>query len=180
MSRNHTMRLIAFFVIALLALPVTAQVYRYVDKDGVVHYTDKPPSRDAKPVELPPLHTVPALEVAPQQGVRTAPVAEQIPEQGYTAARITSPQPEAIIRDAQRMVSISVNLSPPLRPGHLVRFELDGTPIGPALAQTSTSVHVPNPGEYRVSAAVLDELGREVQRTDSVKFFMRPPIARAP
>jgi len=45
-------------VLSLFTAPLTAQadnVYRWVDKDGLVHYTSKPPTKDAKPADLPPL-----------------------------------------------------------------------------------------------------------------------------
>lgn len=35
----------------LLSAPAQAEMYRWVDKDGKVHYTDQPPPKDAKKVE---------------------------------------------------------------------------------------------------------------------------------
>lgn len=46
-----------FLIIALLvvALPAVAQVYKWVDKDGKIHYSDKPP-RDPKAKNVKDMH----------------------------------------------------------------------------------------------------------------------------
>ncbi len=47
MSHSKLNRLLALLVCLLLVLPAAAQVYKWVDKDGKIHYSDKPP-RDPK------------------------------------------------------------------------------------------------------------------------------------
>lgn len=47
--RCHAGRLL-FFVLAALALPAQAEVYKWVDGSGMVHYSDQPPSVDAQTV----------------------------------------------------------------------------------------------------------------------------------
>lgn len=49
--------LVLLLALAAVALPAHAQVYRWVDADGVVHYTDKPPP--AHEAEALPIRTEP-------------------------------------------------------------------------------------------------------------------------
>ena len=49
------MELLAGIVLALSCGAVSAQMYRWVDKDGKTHYTQDPPPADAKSVEKKPL-----------------------------------------------------------------------------------------------------------------------------
>ena len=48
--------------------PLMAQVYKVVDKDGNVTYTDQPPGDGSKPVELAPISVIeaPTYEKAPE------------------------------------------------------------------------------------------------------------------
>jgi|GEM_PF-745378 len=49
----------------LVSAGVGAQVYKHVDKDGKVTYSTTPPSKEAKPILLPELTTVPAFKGKP-------------------------------------------------------------------------------------------------------------------
>lgn len=64
-------------VFAVIASVDAAQLYRWVDADGKVHYTDKPPPKDAKDIEKKRVNTatdaVP-LPYAVQQAAKTFPV----------------------------------------------------------------------------------------------------------
>jgi len=48
---NRTTALVATILLALLSLTVGAQVYRWVDKDGKVQYSDQPPPPGATKAE---------------------------------------------------------------------------------------------------------------------------------
>ncbi|MCK8659275.1 DUF4124 domain-containing protein, partial [Pseudomonas umsongensis] len=45
------------FILLLIALPATAQIYKYTDAQGNTAYSNQPPDGvTAQPVELPPLN----------------------------------------------------------------------------------------------------------------------------
>lgn len=56
--------LIAGLVILFTAGPAGAAIYRYTDANGVVHYTDKPPSDSAQPITVRTTTPAPDPEVA--------------------------------------------------------------------------------------------------------------------
>lgn len=59
------MKPLLLIVLAILALPAAAgTLYRWVDADGKVHYTDKPPPASVKDVKQQPMRAQPAEDTA--------------------------------------------------------------------------------------------------------------------
>jgi glutaredoxin len=71
----------------LACVPVAAEIYRWTDADGRVHYSDKPPAdRKAKQVKIKvPSITGPAI-VTPAQPGATAPAEARQPVKIFTTA----------------------------------------------------------------------------------------------
>ncbi len=67
---DHTTFLMVFFALSLavMAAPLSAQVYKVVDEDGNVTYTDQAPADGSPPVELRPISVIeaPTYEKAPE------------------------------------------------------------------------------------------------------------------
>ena len=72
------MKWIATLAILALALPAWGELYKWIDANGKVHYSDQPPPANAKPQKAPPAPRTPAR--AP------APVAEGQPAEGQATA----------------------------------------------------------------------------------------------
>lgn len=74
MTRTH-IRCLALLIAALAALTATAQVYKWVDKDGKVHYSDKKPrdpkAKDVKDMGIQSAPTDPAAVEAEQAALMT-------------------------------------------------------------------------------------------------------------
>jgi hypothetical protein len=153
----------------LLALAGTAfaQLYKSIDENGNVVYSDVPPSSDAVPVELPPINVIEAIRVAPP-----APTSEQ-PESAlpvtYTIS-IVQPQPDQTFQNT-REFPVSVSLEPALQPGHQVAISLDGEVRvrGEELSALVTDV---DRGEHRVTAAVVDAGGKPITTSQAVVIFV--------
>ena len=169
------MRLTALIPLVLMAaFPAVADVYRYTDDKGVVHYTDKPPAKDSKPAELPQLQTY-------KPTVPTA--APSVPDTTATAAapssgiRIASPQANETVRDAEGKLSIVVAAS--LQPGEGLIYFLDGkAQNGEPTASTGYLVTGVERGEHQVSASLVGDDGKELARAAPVTIFMMPPVVR--
>ena len=56
------------FLLAITVTPLMAQVYKVVDKDGNVTFTDQPPADGSKPIKLAPISVIeaPTYEKAPE------------------------------------------------------------------------------------------------------------------
>ena len=169
------MRIVLAF--ALLALQAQAEtgpsVYRWVDKDGVVHYADKPLTADAKPAELRPLQTFPAGSSAPLPDSLASAPAKPAP----ASVSISAPAQDETIRD--NTGELTVNVAAALQNGQGLIYYLDGQAQNttPTLS-TAFLVKGLERGEHALSVAVVDAAGRELGRSDAVTVHVKPPTAK--
>lgn len=169
-----------FFLIALfLSLPLAAQVYKYTDEKGVIHYTDKPPSKNAKPANLPQLHTYEALPPATTAtGDSTSPAPADQPKAGRYELKISSPAPDTTFQDSTSEVTVSVNVLPSMPDNHSLVYLVDGSPRTDKTGDTSTLVTGLERGEHSLQVALYNERGVEVARSPVVKVFMHQPTVQ--
>lgn len=148
------------------------KVYRYTDAKGVVHYTDKPPSKDAKPAELPPLQTFPA-------GGRTnfsSPNVEQKKPPSFTLA-ITSPAPDTTVRDSAAAIPVEVSVTPPMPQGYGMKFSADGAALHDGvLDQPSFSVSGLERGSHTITATLFNADGKEMGSASVNVHFQKPVV----
>ncbi len=176
------MRIFITLVAGLLALSAGAadEVYRWVDKDGVIHFGAQPPSKDAKPAQLPQIQTYShrldnkVLPLSPLEAA-TKPASSAVLKE----VRILAPVQDEVFRDAAASVSVVVAVLPALPAGAGIVFYLDGAAKNakPASSGSMTFNNVER-GEHSVSAAVVDVSGKELMRAAPVVFHSKPPIAR--
>lgn len=167
-------------LLLITSLPAMAEVYRWVDADGVVHYTDKPHDKSAQPVTLPPLQTFSPSDEAASLPAPDAVQPSSQPEKVMPPApKIMSPQSQATIRDAQHQVVIEVNAA--LQPGQGLVYYLDGTPQNATATQaTSYQMGGVERGTHRLSVATVDADGKTLATSPSVTIYMKPPTVHHP
>ncbi|WP_297528120.1 DUF4124 domain-containing protein [Thiohalobacter sp.] len=144
---------LTLLLLALLAgQAMAAEVYRWVDEDGTVHFGDQPPP-GAEKVELPPPSTYTPPPLPP---IRTRP---QAPAEApaYSAVRILQPQDQATIRDNAGSFEIRFATEPGLKSqlGHQYRVLLDGRPIARVSGGSYRFENVDR-GEHRIQVQVVD------------------------
>lgn len=152
------------------------EVYRWVDKEGVVHYGGQPPSKDAKPATLPTLQTYrPDAKPLAQIAEPPQPAASST----ITEVRVLAPVQDEIFRDPAGVVNVAVAVLPAMPEGAGVIFYLDGAAKNAKpSASTSTSFTSIERGEHTVAAAVVDASGKELKRSAAVTFHAKPPGLR--
>jgi len=171
-----------FVILALLAGSAqAATVYRWVDEDGKVHYSDSP-RPDAERVELRDPNVYSAPKNLPELESET----ETEPEPGagqtiYERFSITAPEPDSAFWDNQGNFMLRLALEPGLdtEAGHRIRVSLDGEPQGTTrnLQWRFTGV---NRGTHSVSAEVIDASGKRLIRTESVSFHLHQQSINLP
>ncbi len=158
------------------------EVYRHVDKNGVVHYSDQPPTKNAKPVVLPPIQIIsPASTVEEAGSGASANGSLDKDEQALLrlGANILSPKPEETFRGDDRRLNVSVSLDEPLPEGYGLLYLLDGTPQNQkATRALSYTLEGVERGEHLLSVATVDAKGREVARGAPVIVHMKPPTSK--
>jgi hypothetical protein len=152
---------------AVLTAQVHAQVYRTIDKEGNVTYSDQA-TEGAVEVEVKELETIKALDTDQIAPLRPASPDEQ---ELYTGLRITSPQNDEAIRDNTGNLVISVAVTPRLLPAHKLILYLDGAEYAAGEA-TSFQLQNIDRGTHQVRAAVVDENGQETINSDTINFHM--------
>lgn len=157
-----------------------AEVYRWVDADGVIHYGDKPPTPDAQPVDLPPIQTIGPGPVS--RSASQASEAQSLTPAGGQSIRVTSPAAEEVLRGDDRRLLVSVSLGQPLAEGAGVVYLLDGSPRNASPSSNLSFVMDDvERGSHLVSAKIVDGSGRELGRAAPVIVHMKPPtVNQAP
>jgi hypothetical protein len=150
----------------------SAAVYKSIDAQGNVVYTDDPKG-NGEPVTLPPLSTVPPPKYVTSPPAATLPAADsQAPV--YEQLTIAAPAPDETLRDNTGDVMVKVVLQPPLdkTAGHRLQYFLDGQPQGkPSTSDKARYPDVPR-GAHTAEVAVVDAGGEELQRSPSVRFYL--------
>jgi hypothetical protein len=166
---NAGLKSAAMLAALLAAAPICAgTIYKWVDKNGVVHYSDQP-HPGAKPVQLPGLSgyssTVPATPNSAKTQVQGAAVA-------YREFEITTPKSDETIHANDGKVSVSVALAPALRQGDNLVYTVDGSKIGTSRSTSLTLTNVVR-GTHTLDVKVVDSGGKTVASAKPVTFYVR-------
>lgn len=173
-----TRRLILLTGITLiLSAPASAEVYRQVDAQGNVTYTDEPSDQSpAEPVEIKPTTTItlpkPAAVRQPEQ------LREKVQKEGsaYSSVRFTAPEDQKAFWSGSGDVSFQVTSSPGLKNGHKYEVTLDGQPVGQTASDT---VNVSNiyRGTHQAGVSIVDSSGVTIKTGDTISFTVHRPSA---
>jgi len=150
------------------------QVYKWVDKDGVVHYSSQPPTDNAKPAKLPPLQTYKGGTVPKLEKFDKAPPKANT---GYAQIQIVAPSHDETFRGGERVVPVGVLVTPALEPNQRLIYLLDGTPASAPTTDTSFALTGVDRGTHTVTVSLVDATGNELASSNSVTFHVKPPTA---
>ena len=162
----------------LFAMPLTAEVYKVVDEDGNITYTDRPPDPEAAPLDLPALNEVGKREASPEEEAAPMPVeAVELPDdpsihklrREYRDFRIIHPVDGFTFRGGSNPATVAWGTDAPLREGMYVVFSIDGRKGRPTRRQV-VSTGVLKRGEHTVTAELRDPQGRRVANAEPVRF----------
>jgi hypothetical protein len=167
--------LLPIFLCTAMGTAALATTYRWVDANGVVHYSDTP-GPGAKKIDLPPAQT---YRAPPAPKVTTPPAANQ-PASAYQSCVIAQPAADATLFE-QEAVTVTANLSPSLRPGDSVTLNFDGMTVMPnAPSSLAFQISPIDRGAHTVSVTVRDGDNKVVCTSTPVTFYVRQPSVLAP
>ncbi|TAK55835.1 MAG: DUF4124 domain-containing protein [Gammaproteobacteria bacterium] len=164
---------LAGWLLSLAALP--QEIYRWVDKDGVIHYADQPGAPDAERVMLQGLSEYEAQPAAED----AAPEASTEAVAAYRSLRITQPAAEEVFFGGDAGVTAVAELDGELQPDHVLTFFLDGTPL-PATTGFSAALGVLERGTHVLRVAVLDANGYALISSTPLPFHVRQVSVQSP
>ena len=168
------MELRSFFtLVCLLAVAAAAaqEAYRWVDEDGVVHYSDRP-REGAEEFVLPAPNVADTRRVPkPATGSQEKDESASKAETGYQSIEIVSPNAEETLWNIEGVLSVSVALQPALQPGHQVRAYFDGEMQ--AVSGTSFQLQEVWRGVHNVQVEVVDATGKVMIRSQPTRFYVQ-------
>jgi hypothetical protein len=152
------------------------EIYKVVNPDGSVTYTDERPSPGAEPVKLKPLSVVktekPVAPTTPDAATETE--SEPTPRDLMRMFRdfaITQPQNEETFWGSGNQVTIGWGSSQSPLEGMSALLFINGEPQEQPAAG-SVTVELER-GEHRTRAVLRDAANRKVAETDTVVFFVK-------
>jgi len=171
------------FSVALLLTPLVTvaegQIYKVVNPDGSVTFTDQKPAPGAEPVKLKPLSvietdiqvpkTADASENPPEE-VTKEPTAREL-QRMFRDFRITQPQNEETFWGTGNQVTVSWGASKTIPEDMRVILYVNGEgQNAPASGSMLLSL---DRGEHQVYAVLRDANNRRVVSSDTVTFFVK-------
>lgn len=165
--------------LAVAAFPAGAELYRWVDASGMVHYSDTP-QEGAEKIELRPTNVIrsPRSSTQRTRSGGNSSASDEDREVGapepYVRARIQSPRANETLWNLGGTLSVQVDVNPALQEGHGVVLIYDGRPVNEQPAPSST-VTIDNVyrGEHTVRASIRDEQNNSVFEGPAITFFVQ-------
>ena len=167
-------------LIATAAVPAQAgegRIYRTVDEDGNVVFTDIPPREDDENaeqiiVEMPNSFEVEEAIPTPEgQWIVESEDEEAEAAFRYDTLEIVSPADDEPVRENAGNVTIVTNVSPRLQSGHRVRLLMDGA-VAQEGAQGTFSLANVDRGTHTVALEIVDGAGNVLIRSPDSTFHM--------
>ena len=163
----------AFIVLiyCLLSFSAQATIYKMVDRDGNVVFTDVKPKdsrsqevelKPITPIQSTPLHTYPAPV---NQGDNDD------PPDYYSEFKIVEPANEATVRNSGSF-AVKLVIVPKLSLNHKIRLLLDGNVFETRRSLYFTLLNIDR-GAHTVTAEVINGKGKVIQSTDSTVYVQR-------
>ena len=171
----HRFRCAALACSILCTAPpgMAEEIYRTVDKEGRVIYSDRP-ADGARPVQIGPTNTMADVPpAAPRPGTKAAPVEVARP---YTQILITEPADGSTVPAPVGTFTVHFRIEPQRRPEDAVQLLLDGQPAG---TNTADGVLVSaERGEHRLQIQVVDREGRLLGQSAGVRVLVVRPAGK--
>jgi len=158
----------------LLSSASLAEVYKTVDKNGRVTYTDVPPAdTSAKPVELKSINSIP---MPPPVPLESAPATAQSPAE--YRIQIIAPENGKTLMANERSIQVSITVDQSLQNGDLFAYKLDGNTVQTTAEMTYTIVEPPR-GEHTLTVDVVSTEGRSLAQSEGITLLVMRPIIKA-
>lgn len=161
----------------LLSIPVSAQIYKHIDENGNVTFTDKPPE-DARLVDVGRTNTLPPPDMpraqAPQDGGEITVEELEAPE--IYSINIISPMLDAVIPHGPGNFSVNVSISPDLHENDYMQLFVDGDPVGEPQQTASWGLTNISRGTHSLETRIIDRRGAIKGRSPSVRVHVFRPV----
>lgn len=171
-----------FLLLSLCSLTLQAsdvdEVYRWIDKNGVLHYSDKQ-INGAEKIRI---------NVAPSNKVNTPPPSDSatptkpmpVAEKSNTKyqANISSPEHDSTIFDNNGNISVVTDITPAFEDGQTLQLLVDGTPVGEKHQSTTLLATNMDRGSHSLQVQLIDKNGKIIASSQIITVHLRRASAR--
>lgn len=164
--------LFALFALLFLADDALSQVYKYIDKNGNVIYSDTPPEeqKDLAPAELPDLIIQPAVKVAPR-----APETSSQTDATEIETSIIQPANESTITPGQMSFTVAAEVTRPLARGETAVLLVNGEEFGRSSNSLSWTIDNLIRGEMRLQVRIINRENALLAESETLRVFVQRP-----
>ncbi|MCP5208687.1 MAG: DUF4124 domain-containing protein [Hahellaceae bacterium] len=148
------------------------EIYKWVDENGNVHFTDQATS-GADKVEIKPITTIPAIKVPPSDNnSKSKDIATPV------TVTINSPANDSAFHSVEGNLHANVSVKPALANGQILKLKVNGKEVS---SGNATSIQIENleRGTHTFSAEITDKSGAVVA-SDLSTFTIHKPTAKKP
>lgn len=159
-------------LLSTAALAEQGKLYKWVDKNGEVVYSDKPLDAKAEEITPPALQSTRPVKEKPKAAA--AKDKDKKPAFVYSDILITQPAMDENIHDNEGKVSIAVEVKPAFFStlGHTINIKLDGETVVSKSKVLSASLDNLDRGTHTLIAEVCDETGKVLKTSKGVQFHI--------
>ncbi len=154
-------------LLLLTAVQAQHKIYKSVDENGNVVFSDQPPSKDAVPIVLQESNVVKIVKAQP------APMDD--PNQQATAPTeiaILSPESEATFWGTGNDLSVQLEITPAMTPGMKIQLYIDDEHVA-TISTSATRLQQIDRGTHTFRAELISRNGEIIATTESRTFFMK-------
>jgi len=163
---------IATATLLLINGAAQAEVYRQVDAEGNVTFSDQPFS-GADAIQVKPVTTITMPKMQDMEQ-REPPPQQQPPSLLYERVRIVYPRNNEAFHSGNGDVQFNVVSSPQLRDGHKYEVTLNGQPVGQSTSGTILVQQVDR-GTHQAGVSIVNHLGAQIGSGTGITFTIHRP-----
>ncbi|MDH5484764.1 MAG: DUF4124 domain-containing protein [Gammaproteobacteria bacterium] len=164
-------RILPLLLLITVSFAAHAGIYKWVDENGEVIYSDKPRTDNMKEHVPPALQVTPAIKPKPKA---EKPLEEQPAVTAYTDFTITSPANDETIRNTAGNFSVKLALKPALdtKAGHYINLQIDGKTRVAKTSKLAINLKFIDRGSHAISAEIRSAKGKLLKTSNSVTIHM--------
>lgn len=174
---------ICALALTLLSLvgPANAEIYKFVDANGVVTFSDKPPEgaqETFEPIPSPAqINSMQSLPIAPPEPLASIEEKERDGDEAERKISILSPADNSTIPMGAGIFDVLVNAEPALIEGESLELYLDGVKVGEGQTAPKWTLTYVIRGAHKIQVKWRAEDGSLLAVSDPVTVFvLRPSI----
>ena len=171
--------LFTLMLVAVSAMASTTPIYKWVDENGVTHYSDQP-HPGAQKIQLQAAQTYKASTSSSQSRPPAPPPLPKSSSAPIYTCTVSRPAAQEMFQNTD-VVPANVHVDPPLRPTDHLSVTLDGAAVPTTVTPDSEfSLNSVFRGAHQLAVKIEDASGATLCQSQGVPFYVRQASVLAP